>query len=263
MSVLYKIILNKLKEVEEQKELVSIAQLQASPLYRFTPPSLKTFLLDKTKTGIIAEHKRQSPSAGVINDKVNVEDVALGYENAAVSGISILTDSVFFGGKNDDLIAARKVVNTPILRKDFIIDSYQVHEAKAIGASAILLIAACLEKEKAKELAELAKDIGLDVLMEIHEAEEIKIINKFVDIVGVNNRNLSTFEVSLETSAELARKIPSKYVKISESGIYKTEDIEYLKTFGYQGFLIGENFMRTDNPGEACAQFSKKLKPRN
>ena len=262
MNILYKIVLNKIREVNEQKEKVSLDELKASPYFNVTPPSLKAFLLDPTKSGIIAEHKRQSPSKGIINDKLKVEDVALGYENASASGISILTDLDFFGGKCEDLTAARQVVKTPLLRKEFIVDEYQIYEAKAIGASAILLIVACLEKERALEFAKLAKSLELDVLMEIHDIDELKIVNNYCDIVGVNNRNLSTFEVSLEVSAELARKIPSKFVKISESGISKPEDIEYLRGFGYQGFLIGENFMKTDNPGLALTEFSKKLKPR-
>jgi indole-3-glycerol phosphate synthase len=189
-----------------------------------------------------------------------VEDVIPLYEKAGVSGISVLTDSEFFGGNKSDLVAARKVSTVPILRKDFMISSYQVHEAKAIGASAILLIASILSYDEAEELSKLAKDLGLDILMEVHNTEELDIVNPLVDVVGVNNRNLKTFEVSLQQSIDLAAAMPKDVVKISESGIYTPEDIFLLRQNGFSGFLIGENFMRTKNPGQACIEFSNAIK---
>ncbi|MBN2519204.1 MAG: indole-3-glycerol phosphate synthase TrpC, partial [Bacteroidales bacterium] len=234
--------------------------LKKSDLFNREPLSLKEFLLNENKSGIIAEFKRKSPSIGVINNFVKVEEVTSRYEEAGVSGISVLTDLDFFGGKNEDIETARKTVNIPILRKDFIIDEYQLIEAKSIGADAILLIAAVISKEKIMELASQAKNLGLEILFEIHNKKELEKLNDFIDIVGVNNRNLKTFEVSINTSIDLSNAIPDRFIKISESGISNAENIKILKNAGYQGFLIGENFMKNKNPGKSCKEFIKKLK---
>lgn len=259
MNILDKIVAQKRIEVQQHQEYKTIEKLKSYDYYNAAVPSLKTYLTDGKHNGIISEYKRQSPSKGVINSMSTVEGVVPKYEEAGVSGISVLTDSEFFGGNKSDLIAARKVTTVPLLRKDFMISPYQVHEAKAIGGSAILLIAAILSYKEAEELSKLAKDLGLDILMEVHNKEELDIVNPLVDVVGVNNRNLKTFEVSLQQSIDLAKQMPNSAVKISESGIYTAEDIFLLRQHGFQGFLIGENFMRTKNPGEACIDFSKSI----
>ncbi|MBN2520378.1 MAG: indole-3-glycerol phosphate synthase TrpC [Bacteroidales bacterium] len=258
MAILNKIVEYKKNEVNDRKSKISISQLENYEFYKRIPYSLKENIIVK-KPGIIAEFKRKSPSKGIINDKVKVEEVTSEYVAAGVAGISVLTDSEFFGGKNEDLILARKTNQIPILRKDFIIDEYQIIEAKAIGADVILLIASILEKKRIEELAFFAKNLGLEVLFEIHSKKEIEKINKYVDIVGVNNRNLDTFEVNVNTSIELFDVIPNKFVKISESGISNIQNIKLLMDRGFQGFLIGENFMKTINPGKACEEYIKKI----
>ncbi len=260
MNILDKIIETKKEEVANQKKVVSVLQLEKHPGFNRKCNSLKSNLLKEGSSGIIAEFKQKSPSKGEINYRVKVEEVTKGYVEAGVSGLSVLTDYEYFGGTIANLAKARETnPNIPILRKDFMIDTYQIIEAKAFGADVILLIAACLEKEQAKVLAEKAKSLGMDVLMEIHNEEELDIVNDFVDIVGVNNRNLKTFEVDVETSVNLAKMIPGQFVKISESGLAGAETIHYLRKNGFMGFLIGETFMKTDNPGEACKLLISKL----
>lgn len=211
-------------------------------------------------SGIIAEFKRRSPSKQVINHRSSIIDVVRGYEKAGVSGISVLADTKYFGGALDDLIQARDQVDVPLLRKEFIIDPYQIFEAKAYGADAVLLIAAVLRPEEVTAFSATARELGLEVLLEIHsEAELLRSDLTHIDLVGVNNRNLKTFEVSLETSKELGPKIPDNKVKISESGISSVGAIRALKHYGYKGFLIGENFMRTEDPAAASSQFLKEL----
>jgi indole-3-glycerol phosphate synthase len=260
MNILETIIAHKRIEVEQRKKEVSLVDLTHGPFYKAETYSLKEVLLDETKTGIIAEFKRKSPSKGIINDKASVEEVSQGYATNGASGISILTDEEFFGGSLADLQKAAIINKVPLLRKDFMIDEYQLHEAKGHGASVILLIAACLSIEKVKSLATAAKNINLEVLLEIHNEEELEHICNEVDLVGVNNRNLKTFELSLEQSAHLSKMIPSGKVKVSESGINSVDDILYLAGFGYKGFLIGENFMKQENPAKAFKVFAEKLK---
>ncbi|MBN1949909.1 MAG: indole-3-glycerol phosphate synthase TrpC [Bacteroidales bacterium] len=260
MSILETIVKHKKKEVESCKELIPISKLKNMPLFGRKTYSLRESLVDPGRSGIIAEFKRRSPSKGIINDGVKVEKVTRGYAAAGASGLSVLTDFNFFGGSVDDLQKARAVNDIPILRKEFIIDPYQVYEAKAIGADAILLIAAILTKKEASDLALLARDLDLQVLMELHDLSELEILNEHLDIVGVNNRNLNNFEVSLENSVRLAKQIPDHFLKISESGIRTTSDIAYLKQYGFQGFLIGENFMRETDPAAALAAFTNPLK---
>ena len=259
MNILDKIIVDKRKEVDLKKSLISISQLEQSVLFGRQTVSLGD-ALRKSDSGIIAEHKRRSPSKSEINQSLNVQDVALGYESAGVCGMSVLTDAKYFGGSLDDLLLARAAVQMPLLRKEFIIDEYQILEAKAHGADVILLIGAILDKNEIKRFSELAKSLQLDVLLEVHNEEELyKSIMPSLDMLGVNNRNLKTFEVSLETSKTLSKLIPDDFVKVSESGISNVAAIQDLKPFGYQGFLIGENFMRTDNPGEAAKGFINTL----
>jgi indole-3-glycerol phosphate synthase len=259
MTILDKIIEHKRKEVEEAKKRVSVKELMYYRHFDKLVPSLKEYILNSGKSGIIAEHKRRSPSKGIINDKVNVTDVVKGYEVAGASAVSVLTDSEFFGGSNDDLTTARDAISIPILRKDFIIDPYQVYEAKAIGASAILLIAAVLTPGETKELGSLASYLGMEVLMEFHDESELDRMNSYVDAAGINNRNLKTFEVDLNKSVELAEKLPADIPKVAESGISSVEDILFLRSKGFSGFLIGENFMKNEDPGKACEEFSLNL----
>ncbi|MCY1718924.1 indole-3-glycerol phosphate synthase TrpC [Prolixibacteraceae bacterium Z1-6] len=260
MNILDKIIETKRVEVANQKKVVSITQLEKYPGFSRKCNSLKANLLKDGASGIIAEFKQKSPSKGEINFSAKVETVTKGYVEAGASCLSVLTDYEYFGGNLANLAKARETNPfTPILRKDFMIDTYQIVEAKAYGADVILLIAACLGKEQALELAKKAKELGLDVLMEIHNAEELEVVNDYVDIVGVNNRNLKTFEVSVETSVQLSKLIPEKFVKISESGLSGAKEIKYLKENGFKGFLIGETFMKTDNPGEACKKLISEL----
>ena len=255
MNILDKIVGDKRKEVALRKQLIPISQLEASVLFDRPLNSLAA-ALRVSNSGIIAEHKRRSPSRAVINQGLNVQDVAQGYENAGVCGMSVLTDGKYFGGALDDLVLARASAQLPLLRKEFIIDSYQILEAKAYGADVILLIAAILDREEIKLLSELAKTLELDVLLEVHNEEELhKSLMPSLDMLGVNNRNLKTFEVSLETSKSLATKIPNEFVKVSESGISTVNAIKELQPYGYQGFLIGENFMKTDNPGAHAQVF--------
>ena len=259
MDILSKIVADKRKEVALKKALVPISQWEASILFDRETASLARALRNSS-SGIIAEHKRRSPSKATINQNTNVGQVAIGYEKAGVCGMSVLTDIKYFGGSLEDLLLARACVKIPLLRKEFIIDEYQILEAKAHGADVILLIAAILTREEIKTFSELAKSLDLDVLLEVHNEEELhKAIMPSLDMLGVNNRNLKTFEVSLETSKALSKLIPDEFVKVSESGISSTEAIQDLKQYGYQGFLIGENFMRTENPGESAMEFIKNL----
>lgn len=210
--------------------------------------------------GIIAEFKRRSPSKGVINANASLEETTQGYVQAGASALSVLTDSEFFGGSNEDLSAARSVNACPILRKDFTIGEYQITEAKSIGADAILLIAAVLDPTTSKRLAAFAHSLGLEVLLEVHnESELLASLECGADLVGVNNRDLKTFQVSTEVSKKLAPLIPDDVVKVSESGISNPETIRDLSTYGYRGFLIGENFMKTPSPQMAAAEFIRRI----
>jgi indole-3-glycerol phosphate synthase len=259
MNILDEIVEHKKKEVKDSKMQKSISQLESQPAFNRTAYSLKSFLLDENKTGIIAEFKRRSPSKGVINDWSHVNDVTGSYARNYASGISVLTDGKFFGGSLKDLEAAREN-ELPLLRKDFIIDEYQVIEAKAYGADVILLIAACLSKQKTKQLAALAKRTGLEVLLEVHDETELEWYYHEVDMIGVNNRNLGNFKVDIQTSFNLADKIPSSVLPVAESGISDVETIVSLKKVGFKGFLIGENFMKHTDPAVAFAAFVQQLK---
>lgn len=259
MTILDQIIASKKREVTLKKQLIPAAQLEHSVLFNTKTYSLSK-MLRNAPVGIIAEHKRRSPSKSVINHSYPVEEVVIGYQNAGACGISVLTDGQYFGGSLDDLLLAKASVNIPLLRKEFIIDEYQILEAKAHGADAILLIAAVLTRNGIKNLSEFAQSLGLEVLLEVHNLEELeKAILPSLDMIGVNNRNLKNFEVSLEYSTELAQHIPNEFVKVSESGISSVEAIQKLQPLGYQGFLIGEHFMKTDNPGAAAALFLNSL----
>ena len=258
MNILDTIIAKKKIEVASNKARVSVDELQQSDLFMRPIFSLKEFLLDETKTGIIAEFKRQSPSKGVINGTADVLEVTKAYTLNGASCLSVLTDEHFFGGSEQDLRKAR-VNDIPILRKDFIIDEYQIVEARSMGADVILLIAACLTPERVKELATFAKSIQLEVLLEIHSEEELQHICDETELVGVNNRDLKTFSVDINRSIELSKKIPDNKIKIAESGINDIETIRILRQAGFKGFLIGENFMKQPDPTIAFAIFVEQL----
>ena len=259
MNILDRIIIDKRREVILKKSIIPISQLENSVLFERKIISLSNNLRN-SNSGIIAEHKRRSPSKPNINNSFSVEEVVKGYENAGVCGISVLTDGKYFGGSLEDLLLARASVNIPLLRKEFIVDEYQILEAKAHGADLILLIAGVLTRDEIKHLSEFANALNLEVLLEVHNLEELqKSIMPSLDMIGVNNRNLKTFEVSLDFSKQLASEIPNDFVKVSESGISSVEAIQELKPYGYKGFLIGENFMKTDNAGESAKEFIKNL----
>lgn len=259
MNILEKIIADKYKEVEEKSSTLPVKLLERSIYFEGKVVSMKKYVTQSDKSGIIAEFKRKSPSKGVINGTASIEQVSIGYMQAGASAMSILTDKAYFGGTNDDLQVARKFNFCPILRKDFVVDEYQLIEAKSIGADCILLIAAALEPQKLKSLAAFAKSLGMEVLLEVHDGEELeKSLNDHVDLVGVNNRNLKTFEVSLDISMELVSRIPSDFVKISESGISDPHTMIELKNSGFDGFLIGENFMKSARPEQSAFNFIKE-----
>ena len=260
MSILKKIIADKQRELTARKSLIPLKQLERSVLLERPKNSLKA-RLSNSVSGIIAEYKRRSPSKAVINQSLNVEEVVRGYEKAGACGISVLTDQKYFGGSIEDLLSARASCNLPLLRKEFIIDPYQITEAKAYGADVILLIAAVLSREDVKNLSVRAQQLEMEVLLEVHnKAELVKAMMPSLDMIGVNNRNLKTFEVDLQHSRELSALIPDEFVKVSESGIGNVQAVKGLQPYGYRGFLIGEKFMKTNDPGLSASEFIKKLK---
>ncbi|CAM4178558.1 indole-3-glycerol phosphate synthase TrpC [Flavobacterium antarcticum] len=262
MTILDKIIADKRREVLLKKTVIPVKQLEASVFFERQAVSLSTNLREGTR-GIIAEHKRRSPSKSIINNGFSVEDVIKGYDSAGAAGISVLTDAKYFGGSLEDLVLARASTAIPLLRKEFIIDEYQIIEAKANGADLILLIASVLTRNEIESFSKCAKSIGLEVLLEIHNEQELeKSLMPSLDMIGVNNRNLATFEVSLNNSKALSARIPSEFVKISESGISSVEDIVDLEHYGFKGFLVGETFMKTTDAGQAAADFIKKVQQR-
>ena len=259
MNILEEIIDYKRLEVEKRKIVTPVSLLELDGSFSRKKISLRSALMERTNTGIIAEFKRKSPSKGMINENAEVVDTTSAYVKHGASALSVLTDEYFFGGSTDDLLKAR--VNTiPILRKDFIIDEYQVFETKAMGADIILLIAACLSVTEVKKLARLAQSIGLEVLLEIHNEEELQHICEEIDLVGINNRDLKTFEVDINRSLQLSKQIPADKVIIAESGIDDTATIKMFKAAGFKGFLMGEKFMKADDPGIAFEQFVQQLK---
>lgn len=261
MSILEEIVIHKRKEVELAKLAYPISELEKSNFFDRKTFSISHALTKANSSGIIAEFKRKSPSKGIINDKVKVDIVTAEYADAGVSALSILTDNQFFGGSNVDLTIGREMNSIPVLRKDFIIDEYQIVEAKAIGADVVLLIAAILTPEEVKRFASFAHSFGMEVLLEVHDKAELDLtVTPEVDLVGVNNRNLKTFNVDINTSLDLVNFIPDEFIKISESGINDPQVIISLKQVGYKGFLIGENFMQNPKPGESCVRFIDEIR---
>lgn len=261
MNILDQIIEQKKKEVMEAKSLYPVKLLEQSIFFPSPVVSLRKYIKRPDKTGIIAEFKRKSPSKGIINAHASVERTTIGYMQAGASALSVLTDKQFFGGSSEDLKTVRKFNFCPILRKDFTIDEYQIIEAKSIGADAILLIAAVLDPKRSKTLTDFAHSFGLEVLLEVHNKEELQQnLDVGADLIGVNNRNLKTFEVSIDISKELASLIPKEVVSVSESGISSPSTIIELKKFGYEGFLMGENFMKHSRPEDEAKLFMDELK---
>jgi indole-3-glycerol phosphate synthase len=260
-SILDSIVAHKRLEVARRRELQPLKLLESSLYFNTQPLSLRHYLLREGGSGLIAEFKRKSPSRGWINQYAPVERTTLGYMQAGAAALSVLTDTEFFGGTNADLTTARRYNFCPILRKDFIIDEYQVLEAKSIGADAVLLIAAILTPAEIKTLGRLARRLGLEVLLEVHDAAELAHAAHpdAVDLVGVNNRNLHDFSVSLDTSLALAEAIPAEFVKVSESGIASAVAIQRLRAGGYHGFLLGEALMKHARPERACATLVQEL----
>lgn len=259
-NILDRIVTKKRQEIEADRRRVPIVSLEESDNFFRECYSFRESILDPARTGIIAEFKRQSPSKGVINNKVSVKEVTNGYVSAGASALSVLTDRSFFGGKKGDLVEARKRNQIPVLRKEFMLDEYQVIEAKALGADIILLIAAILPPEEIQKLARLAKSLGMSVLLEVHNREELdRSLFPELDAVGVNNRNLGDFQVSLQHSYDLVEHIPSEFLKISESGLSDPKTITELRSAGFNGFLIGENFMKQNDPGRAMNEFVKQF----
>lgn len=260
MNILDKIVAYKKREVDRDKRETTYIELEESEYFHRETYSFKEFLLAPERTGIIAEFKRKSPSKGIINNEALVKEVTKEYADAGASALSVLTDRNFFGGRKLDLKRARRANTIPVLRKDFMIDEYQIVEAKALGADIILLIAAILTPAEIKNLAALAKSLELNVLLEVHNLEELeRSIDSNVDAIGVNNRNLGDFTVSVQNSYDLVGHIPNEFLKISESAISDTQTIKDLKKVGFQGFLIGENFMKQRDPGKAMREFVKGL----
>ena len=259
MGVLDEIVQSKRQTLAFRKRVFPEDLLKKAPFYNRSSLSLVASI-KSSAYGIIAEFKRRSPSKGEINYHVNVHDVVTGYSNAKVSGISVLTDTHFFGGSLEDLVLARNTENTPILRKDFLIDSYQIHESKAYGTDTILLIARILDSKQIKEFSQLARSLGMEVMLEIHHQNELNGVDlSDIDLIGINNRNLKTFEVNTQHSQNLVKKIPHHFIKIAESGIGSVEEILKLKHLGFDGFLIGEYFMNSKNPGETACQLVQNL----
>ena len=261
MTILDKIVVKKRDEIEAARQKVSVNKLEESEFFSRDCYSLKDFLLNPARTGIIAEFKRSSPSKGIINNNADVAYVTQGYAAAGASALSVLTDQSFFGGSKNDLTEARKTNQIPILRKEFILDEYQIIEAKALGADIILLIAAILPPAEITKLARLVKSLGMNVLLEVHNKEELeRSLCDDLDAVGVNNRNLADFTVSVQHSHDLVEHIPDQFLKISESGISNIHTIKELKTAGFNGFLIGENFMKEKDPAVAMQEFVEELR---
>lgn len=261
MNILDTIVEHKRKEVNDRRKATAVAELEKRTLFQRPVASIKKQLLVPDASGIIAEFKRKSPSKGIINSAAKAERTTMQYVQAGASALSVLTDENFFGGSDADFLSARIVNGCPMLRKDFVIDEYQIIEAKSIGADVILLIAASLEPAEIKNFSSLARSLGMEVLLEVHnETELLENLGADADLIGVNNRNLKTFEVSIDISKRLFPLMPKEVVKVSESGIDKVEAILELREIGFQGFLVGQKFMEQDEPGLACKNFIHELR---
>ena len=262
MNILDKIVAVKREEVKGRKIANPVSALERSDFFNLRMPSFYDSL-SKPSPSVIGEFKRKSPSRGDINPGASIREVALGYQDAGVAAMSVLTDEEFFGGKDSDLQAVAQILQIPILRKDFIIDEYQVIEAKSIGSSAILLIASILSKKEVNIFSGIAMNLGMDILFEIHDKSDLDKISQNIKIIGVNNRNLKTFEVSIDNSYDLFKHLPHDCLKVAESGFQTSEDVMRLFKKGYDAFLIGESFMKSEDPGKSAAAFIYNLKSIN
>ncbi len=259
-NILDQIVKDRIGHVSLLKKVFPVAEVIRKIDSNYRTNSLSGALIQEGASCIIAEFKRRSPSKGIINDKAEPSVVTKGYAEAGVSGISVLTEEKYFGGSNEDLINARKVnPMIPILRKDFIVDEYQIYEAKMLKADVILFIAAFLDKKEISDFVSIAHELGMEVLLELHDKNEIEKIDARVDLIGINNRNLKDFTLDIERSLKMSEKLPPEAIKISESGINDPVMVNYLRKKGFTGFLMGENFMKTDDPGMACHDFILKL----
>jgi indole-3-glycerol phosphate synthase len=258
MTILDTIIADKRLEVKARKQVVSERHLQQQTAGMAAGRSLKQTLI-ASPTGIISEFKRKSPSKGFIHPDANVEEVVSAYQKAGCAGISVLTDFPYFGGTISDFRKARAIADVPMLRKDFVVDPYQVYESKFLGADVILLIASALTLDEAYDLGELAHELGMETLLEVHNEEELGYISRYTDMVGVNNRDLKTFVTDVGISLRLASEIPEGFVRISESGLSDPLTVTNLRKVGYRGFLMGENFMKEKHPGIALSDFIAEL----
>ncbi len=262
-DILETIVADKRVEVQNQKESVPPAQLYEMVEALMAEDahaarSMRGSLL-VSPSGIISEFKRKSPSKGWIHEDSRVEDVVPLYSTGGAAAISILTDEKYFGGNLRFIQKVRGEVDTPILRKDFIVDEYQLFQARMVGADAVLLIAACLKRDECRSLAHTAHELGLETLLEVHSEKELEYVGDNIDMVGVNNRNLGTFHTDVQNSFRLAACLPKDYVLVSESGIDNAATIRQLRDVGFRGFLVGEALMKTDNPGESLARLIKEI----
>jgi indole-3-glycerol phosphate synthase len=259
MDTLEKIVAHKRTETARRMELYPVKLLEKSVYFNTDTVSLSKYLMRPDKNGIIAEIKRHSPSKGYLNKYVNVERTSIGYMQAGASALSVLTEHEFFKGSSEDLITARKFNFCPILRKDFILEEYQVIESRSIGADAILLIAAILSKARITTLTRLAHSLGMEVLLELHGEDELDKISGEINVIGVNNRDLKSLNIDISTSFRMAELIPSGRIMVSESGIEDSSAIEELKAAGFNGFLIGSYFMKHPRPELACRKLISEL----
>lgn len=258
-DILQEIVATKRAEIDRRKRETDLQALyRQAETPRTTRHSLRE-ALRSSSTGIISEFKRRSPSKGWINREADVQSVVRAYQQAGATALSVLTDTPYFGGTDDDLRAARQACSLPILRKDFTIDEFQLVESRVLGADAVLLIAAALTREQCHRFAEIAHQLELEVLLEIHDQSELDYYSEYVDVLGVNNRNLGSFHTDVANSFRLIEQMPQEATPISESGISNPDTVKELRTIGFKGFLIGENFMKTEAPGDSLKSFINAL----
>lgn len=258
-DILQEIVATKRAEVDRRKRETDLQALyRQAETPRTTRHSLRE-ALRSSSTGIISEFKRRSPSKGWINRDADVQSVVRAYQQAGATALSVLTDTPYFGGTDDDLRAARQACSLPILRKDFMIDEFQLVESRVLGADAVLLIAAALTREQCRRFAEIAHQLELEVLLEIHDQSELDYYSEYVDVLGVNNRNLGSFHTDVANSFRLIEQMPREATPISESGMSNPDTVKELRAIGFKGFLIGENFMKTETPGDSLKSFINAL----
>ncbi|MGD8483970.1 MAG: indole-3-glycerol phosphate synthase TrpC [Thioalkalispiraceae bacterium] len=257
-DILQKIVDRKHEEIVERISKVSLDEMKARAKTASAPRGFVQAIQNKIqagKAGVIAEIKKASPSKGLIRENFDPAQIAQSYEKGGAACLSVLTDIDFFQGSDEYLQQARNACSLPVIRKDFIIDPYQVYEARAIGADCILLIVACLSDAQLKVLSLLATELGMDVLVEVHDEQELhRALKLNLPLVGINNRNLRTFETSLDTTLDLLAQVPDDRIVVTESGIHTPEDVKLLRDNNVNAFLVGEAFMRADEPGEKLAE---------